>query len=87
MLLLIQIAPLLLLVVLLAWPGAVDRLQQGRADLRVEGLGARLVKRDGGPPWRRANAHEKRAVRAPPICRNPVGLGAKRVRHVISEPW
>src|SRR5438128_637814 len=35
------------------------------------------------PPWRRAYAHEKSAVRAPPMCRKPVGLGAKRVLIVI----
>ncbi len=32
------------------------------------------------PPWRRAKAQLNSAVRAEPMCRNPVGLGAKRVR-------
>src|SRR5205085_2496270 len=32
------------------------------------------------PLLRLANAHANNAVRAPPKCRNPVGLGAKRVR-------
>jgi hypothetical protein len=32
------------------------------------------------PPWWRANAHEKSAVRAVPRWRNPVGDGAMRVR-------
>src|SRR5215212_5982354 len=31
------------------------------------------------PPWRRANSQLNKAVRAPPIWRNPVGDGAKRV--------
>src|SRR5690606_19047811 len=31
------------------------------------------------PPVLRANTQLKRAVRAPPICRKPVGEGAKRV--------
>ena len=31
------------------------------------------------PPLRRAKSQLKRAVRAPPIWRYPVGLGAKRV--------
>jgi hypothetical protein len=30
------------------------------------------------PPWWRANSQLKSAVRAPPMCRNPVGEGAKR---------
>src|SRR5262245_3076247 len=32
------------------------------------------------PPWWRANAQLNSAVRAPPTCRWPVGLGAKRTR-------
>ena len=28
-----------------------------------------------------------KAVRAPPTCKNPVGLGAKRVRVLISSPF
>src|SRR6202012_1616933 len=35
------------------------------------------------PPRRRASSQQYRAVRAPPMCRKPVGLGAKRVRTVI----
>src|SRR5690606_16248787 len=31
------------------------------------------------PPFRRANSQLNKAVRAPPMCRNPVGEGAKRV--------
>src|SRR6185503_1765483 len=31
------------------------------------------------PPWWRANSQLNKAVRAPPMCRNPVGEGAKRV--------
>jgi hypothetical protein len=31
------------------------------------------------PPWWRAKSQLKRAVRAPPMWRNPVGEGAKRV--------
>jgi hypothetical protein len=30
------------------------------------------------PPWWRAKSQLKSAVRAPPICRKPVGEGAKR---------
>jgi hypothetical protein len=37
------------------------------------------------PPWWRANAQENSAVRAPPMWRNPVGDGAKRVRTVGSD--
>ena len=32
------------------------------------------------PPWWRANSQLKSAVRAPPTCRCPVGLGANRTR-------
>src|SRR5438132_11230054 len=32
------------------------------------------------PPSLRANSQLNRAVRTPPMCRYPVGLGAKRVR-------
>src|SRR3954454_18660267 len=35
------------------------------------------------PPWWRANSQLNKAVRAPPIWRNPVGEGAKRVTTVI----
>ena len=31
------------------------------------------------PPWWRAKSQLNSAVRAPPICRKPVGEGAKRV--------
>ena len=31
------------------------------------------------PPWRRAYSQLNNAVRAPPMCRYPVGEGAKRV--------
>src|SRR3954469_22408360 len=36
------------------------------------------------PPWWRANSQLNTAVRAPPICRNPVGEGAKRVTTGLS---
>ena len=32
------------------------------------------------PPWRRANSQLNNAVRAVPMCRVPVGLGARRTR-------
>ncbi|MCZ6735320.1 MAG: hypothetical protein O7C65_05970 [Planctomycetota bacterium] len=32
------------------------------------------------PPWALAYAQQNNAVRAPPTCRGPEGLGAKRVR-------
>ncbi len=35
------------------------------------------------PPRWRASSQQYSAVRAPPICRKPVGLGAKRVRTVM----
>src|SRR5437763_1050458 len=38
------------------------------------------MRRMNRPPWRRANSQLKKAVRTPPMCRKPVGLGAKRVR-------
>ena len=34
------------------------------------------------PPWRRAKSQLNSAVRAPPMCRKPVGDGAKRVTTV-----
>jgi hypothetical protein len=36
------------------------------------------------PPWWRAKSQLNNAVRAPPICRKPVGEGAKRVTTVIA---
>ena len=36
------------------------------------------IRRMNWPPWWRAKSQLKRAVRAPPTCRCPVGLGAKR---------
>jgi hypothetical protein len=41
------------------------------------------MRRTNVPPWWRAKRKLKSAVRAPPTCRNPVGLGAKRVRTAI----
>src|SRR5262245_30653517 len=38
------------------------------------------IRRMNWPPWWRAKSQLKRAVRAPPTCRWPVGLGAKRTR-------
>ncbi len=35
------------------------------------------------PPWRRAYSQQNSAVRTPPMCSRPVGLGAKRVTTVI----
>src|SRR5262249_14176686 len=37
------------------------------------------------PPVCRAYSQLKRAVRAPPICKKPVGLGAKRTRVFIVD--
>src|SRR5438067_4000474 len=39
------------------------------------------------PPWCRANSQLKSAVRAPPMCRNPVGEGAKRTTTLILRGW
>src|SRR5205814_6471819 len=39
------------------------------------------------PPWCRAKSQLKSAVRAPPICRNPVGEGAKRTTTLIPRGW
>src|SRR5438270_9271633 len=39
------------------------------------------------PPWCRANSQLKSAVRAPPMCRNPVGEGAKRTTTLIPRGW
>src|SRR5512137_1415163 len=36
------------------------------------------IRRINFPPLFRASSQLKRAVRAPPMCRKPVGLGAKR---------
>src|SRR3954469_1571199 len=36
------------------------------------------------PPWWRANSQLNKAVRAPPMWRNPVGEGAKRVTTGLS---
>src|SRR5688572_7469429 len=36
-------------------------------------------------PWRRASSQLNRAVRAPPTCRYPVGLGAKRVTIAMGQ--
>jgi hypothetical protein len=41
------------------------------------------MRKTNSPPRRRASSQQYSAVRAPPICRKPVGLGAKRVRTVI----
>ena len=41
------------------------------------------MRRMNVPPWRRAYSQENSAVRTPPMCRKPVGLGAKRVRMVM----
>jgi hypothetical protein len=38
------------------------------------------IRRMNLPPRRRAYSQQYSAVRAPPMCRKPVGLGAKRVR-------
>src|SRR5689334_14686125 len=38
------------------------------------------------PPCFFANRYENKAVRAPPMCRKPVGLGAKRVTTDIDRP-
>src|SRR5882757_95347 len=35
------------------------------------------------PAWRRAYNQQNSAVRNPPMCRKPVGLGAKRVRTIM----
>ena len=37
------------------------------------------MRRWNSPPWWRANSQLNSAVRAPPMCRKPVGEGAKRV--------
>jgi hypothetical protein len=39
------------------------------------------------PPRRRARAQLNRAVRAPPMCSGPVGLGANRTRTVTGDSW
>src|SRR5215467_6319492 len=39
------------------------------------------------PPWWRAKSQLDSAVRALPICRNPVGEGAKRTTTVIALRW
>src|SRR2546423_12065204 len=39
------------------------------------------------PPWCRAKSQLKSAVRAPPMCRNPVGEGAKRTTTLIRRGW
>src|SRR3954468_24107352 len=41
------------------------------------------IRRTNTPPCRRAKSQLKRAVRAPPTCRYPVGEGAKRTRGVM----
>jgi glutamyl-tRNA synthetase len=41
------------------------------------------MRNTNSPPRRRDSSQQYSAVRAPPICRKPVGLGAKRVRTVI----
>src|SRR5206468_2593736 len=38
------------------------------------------------PPLRRAYSQLKSAVRTPPTCSSPVGLGAKRVTTVMGRP-
>ncbi len=38
------------------------------------------MRRMNVPPFLRAHSQLKRAVRAPPTCRYPVGLGANRTR-------
>ena len=38
------------------------------------------------PAWCLAYSQQNNAVRNPPMCRKPVGLGANRVRTVISKP-
>ena len=40
------------------------------------------IRRRNRPPWWRANSQLNSAVRAPPMCRKPVGEGAKRVMTV-----
>src|SRR5438045_4085245 len=45
------------------------------------------TRRTNTPLLWRANAHEYSAVRAPPTWRNPVGLGAKRVRTWLVTVW
>jgi hypothetical protein len=47
---------------------------------RVErALSVSSMRRRNLPPWCRAKSQLNKAVRAPPICRNPVGEGANRV--------
>ena len=38
------------------------------------------IRRMNWPPWCRASSQLNRAVRTPPMCKKPVGLGANRVR-------
>src|SRR5438132_2555910 len=42
------------------------------------------MRRINCPPCLRANSQLNKAVRTPPMCRKPVGLGAKRVRTMIT---
>src|SRR5215472_9449209 len=39
------------------------------------------------PPWCRAKSQLNSAVRAPPMCRKPVGEGAKRTMTLIPRGW
>jgi hypothetical protein len=41
------------------------------------------MRRMNCPAWRRAYSQQKSAVRSPPMCKKPVGLGANRVRTVM----
>src|SRR5881296_1521319 len=43
-------------------------------------LSVSSIRRTKAPRWWRAKSQLKSAVRAPPTCRWPVGLGAKRTR-------
>ncbi len=43
------------------------------------------MRRMNVPPWRRAYSQQNSAVRTPPMCSMPVGLGAKRVRTVMLD--
>ena len=57
------------------------------ASLVERALSVSSIRSRNLPPWWRANSQLNSAVRAPPICRKPVGEGAKRVTTGYRLRW
>src|SRR5438874_1390088 len=57
------------------------------ASCKLRATSVSSIRSTNVPPVCRAYSQLNRAVRAPPMCKNPVGLGAKRTRTFISSNY